>query len=370
MPSFAFVSDAGLREALLSDHREMERCYEVGAWKAVHVLAGSLVEAMLGDYLLSSGVGTAAKVFKWPLARLIDESAAAGALTKKTVDLSSAVKEYRNLIHPGRKIRLGETVDQNAATVVRALVDIISEEVARDKQLTYGYTAEQLLAKLESDRSVLSLLKHLASETKDAEVLRLLQDLIPQRLLETVERTDLDPAMASHLGSCHRQLVELTSDDIRTELADRFVEEIKEGSSYTIQVYLDYLVRASDLAFLKGRARSIAVDRLLVELKDKASTGVIPGCLHGLGEFIGKEQVEAFVDPLARAFFEGPAASVAARRFFEAEYGETQPDVDEKIAGRLEQWETTASKNPDPSILAALQQATRRFTQPDDDLPF
>src|ERR1043166_4837844 len=53
MGAFDFVSDERFRESLESDYLEIQRCLDAEAWKAVHVLAGSIVEAVLIDYLLS-----------------------------------------------------------------------------------------------------------------------------------------------------------------------------------------------------------------------------------------------------------------------------------------------------------------------------
>jgi len=55
MPDFDFVVDKELRKSLDSDWKELDVAYGASAWKAVHVLAGSVVEATLVDHLLSIG---------------------------------------------------------------------------------------------------------------------------------------------------------------------------------------------------------------------------------------------------------------------------------------------------------------------------
>jgi len=64
-PKFDFVTEPSFRASLESDYRELIRCLEGGAWKAVHVLAGSVVEAILGDYLI--GIDYQKKTGKDPL---------------------------------------------------------------------------------------------------------------------------------------------------------------------------------------------------------------------------------------------------------------------------------------------------------------
>src|SRR5688500_14574604 len=55
---FSFVSDDKFRESLESDYRELCAGMKGGNWKTVHVLAGSVVEALLVDWLSANGVKT------------------------------------------------------------------------------------------------------------------------------------------------------------------------------------------------------------------------------------------------------------------------------------------------------------------------
>jgi hypothetical protein len=49
--SFDFISDVRFRLSLQSDYRELINAFETCSWKAAHVLSGSIVEALLVDYL-------------------------------------------------------------------------------------------------------------------------------------------------------------------------------------------------------------------------------------------------------------------------------------------------------------------------------
>jgi hypothetical protein len=99
---------------------------------------------------------------------------AEGILSDKAADLSSVIRGYRNLIHPGRVLRLGETVDEEGARIAEALVSLIVREIGTQHAEVYGPTAEQLLAKFESDASVLAISDHLLRDTKQGEIERLL----------------------------------------------------------------------------------------------------------------------------------------------------------------------------------------------------
>jgi hypothetical protein len=51
MANFDFITVPEFRRSLESDYAELQACLKARAWKAVHVLAGSLVEAVLADAL-------------------------------------------------------------------------------------------------------------------------------------------------------------------------------------------------------------------------------------------------------------------------------------------------------------------------------
>jgi hypothetical protein len=56
MVSFDFITDEAFRTSLESDYQELKSCMTTKAWKAVHVLSGSIVEAVLTDYLIAMGI--------------------------------------------------------------------------------------------------------------------------------------------------------------------------------------------------------------------------------------------------------------------------------------------------------------------------
>jgi hypothetical protein len=97
----------------------MQSCARNQAWKAVHVLAGSIVEAVLADYLISTGQKSPDPL-EMGLAQLIAACKKAGVLNQRTAELSGALKAYRNLIHPGRARRIGEEADADVADVAQS----------------------------------------------------------------------------------------------------------------------------------------------------------------------------------------------------------------------------------------------------------
>jgi hypothetical protein len=54
MASFDYITAKEFRQSLEADYAELQLCVESKAWKSVQVLAGSIVEALLIDYLAAN----------------------------------------------------------------------------------------------------------------------------------------------------------------------------------------------------------------------------------------------------------------------------------------------------------------------------
>lgn len=131
----AFIRHAALRASLRLDITHAERAREAGEWKAATVIAGSVIEALLLWKLGTAAPAAVAAaraiprnvdndIRKWHLPDLIEVAAAfpatRPAITDKTRDLLRIVKDFRNLIHPGRVERLGERCDRSTALIATA----------------------------------------------------------------------------------------------------------------------------------------------------------------------------------------------------------------------------------------------------------
>jgi hypothetical protein len=142
----SFITDTDLRENLRSDIGGIERALSNGEWKAATVLAGSTIEAILlwdianrraatypGAVLALVGNGTfrqkpSNNPDEWVLHHYIEVAAHLGIIKPDTVTEARLAKDFRNLIHPGRAQRLGQSCDRGTAlSCVAAL-----EHVVRD----------------------------------------------------------------------------------------------------------------------------------------------------------------------------------------------------------------------------------------------
>ena len=151
MATFDFIEAQRLRQSLERDSAELVECMKAGAWKAVHVLAASIIQGTLIDHLRSSGKSGEEQLRELSCSGLLEFCREQGVLSARTYDLSEHIRPYLNRIRPGTPL-LGEApADENAARIAQALVEIIVNEVAGHKRGGSARAAEQILARLRDD---------------------------------------------------------------------------------------------------------------------------------------------------------------------------------------------------------------------------
>ncbi len=172
---FEFISNTGFRKILNRDYDELEKCVNVGASKAVVVISGSIIEAILIEYFINNlPLGkTKEQVMGLKLVQLINLAEQTGLISRKIKELSSVVRDYRNYIHPAKEIRMNEFIDQETATITFSLLKIIIKEVENKYSKLYGHTAEKLFNKILTDNSVFSIFNKLINKTSKVELERL-----------------------------------------------------------------------------------------------------------------------------------------------------------------------------------------------------
>ena len=297
MPQFDFIADPAFRAGLETDIEELQASMASGSYKAVHVLAGSVIEAVLVDYLVDVQYKHPKKkdLLRLELGEAIDACRLLGAITERSADLCSVVRDYRNLIHPGRVVRLQENADKQTAVVSANLVDIVVREVAALREKKFGYTAEQLLTKIERDPFATSILSDLLKQTPDDEVRRLILKVIPARFAE------LDRILNGSRGEWEQELAQLergyrgalaaASEEIKRAAALEFVRVLREEGQPEIRMYKTALFRAADLTHLPDLERGVAKSHLLDEF-DRQPRDDLMGGLAGIGAFATEVEAE------------------------------------------------------------------------------
>ena len=137
----AFIPDNNLRENIRRDVSATRRALNNAEWKAATILAGATIEALLHWRLsselqpnLSAAIAASSAtppsdLNKWVLNDFILVAAQLGAIKPDTATAALLAKDFRNLIHPGRAIRLNQECDRGTSytgvgALERVLVDL------------------------------------------------------------------------------------------------------------------------------------------------------------------------------------------------------------------------------------------------------
>jgi adenylate kinase family enzyme len=322
MSRFAFITSEDFRESLESDYAELKACVDAKAWKSVHVLSGSILEAILVDYLIADGFPET-DALKLMLAQAITECRNRGVLSQRAHDLSTVIRSYRNMIHPGLIIRRGEVVDEDGAKVAEALVDMVIKDISLSRKRTYGNTAEQITDKIINDSSAIAIVGELLKDAKPIEIERLLT-IIPKRHfeLEPVYNEDGDPyppIAAEHLETCFRTAFNKTSRDVQEKTVCKFVSIIKEESEPIVNHYGTGFFRATDLDFLSPDEIETVKKHIYSRLGNDIDAFPLSS-ITGIGKFFNKEDVKSFIDLMVNILHSN-------RGYLEKEVGNLLTDV-------------------------------------------
>ena len=306
---FDFIVNEPLRASLTADHTELRTCFNGECWKAVHVLAGSIIEAVLIDHLLAINHQTSDPnhLYSLTLGPLIDLCVKEQIISKKAANLATVIKDYRNLIHPGRQFRTKDTPDKDSATISDTLVDIITKEIAEQRKLTVGYTADQILNKIQIDTSSIKFFGHLIADMSESEMEKLLLNSIPNRYFEIVDQMETvgpdfgapDEETLGALSQAHRHVFQKSSDEIKRKVCKQFVVIVKEDSGEYVETYQDAFFRCPDMIYLVKKDQSLIRDQVINRVTNSIGSIEIQICV-GLSMFLDKQNVAKFVDVLVR----------------------------------------------------------------------
>jgi len=349
MIDFDFITDDRFRASLIADYAEFQTSVSGEAWKASLVLAGSIVEALLVDHLIAAEYQTRSgrDPLKMHLAELIAACEKDKVLSANTTALSIVIKNYRNLIHPGRSVRLGESTSKSAAIVAGELLQMIVEEVSANRSAKYGLTADQIVKKLERDESAMSIHKHLLKDVAGFEIERLLMKVIPKRYFE------LDSAMGEfgpepdvirqeRLATCFRSAFDLATDETKKKVTARFVSVLKEEDQRIVLAYEEAFFRASDLQYIGRPDAKLVKDHLLSRIHKDVSLRLLDA-MEGLPSFLDPRDISDLVDSLLRtSLSRGPNLVKTRARTYLAELWRGLPGgeggLDHKVLRRLDDW--------------------------------
>jgi hypothetical protein len=347
MASFDFVTDEDLRASLEADAAEMAACLDAKAFKATVVLAGSIVEAVLVDHLESTGYQdpNGKNLLELDLGHLIIAARSQKVLSAKSADLSSAVKTYRNLIHPGRLVRQKERIDASTAAIAGHLVEVVASEVADLKRDTYGYTAQQIVSKVENDSSSIAILGDLLKKTNAKELERLLVHDLPARYMELApfeeEFDEHYSPILSRLRRAYRSAFEAASEVTKKRVVKEYARILREEvSEFRVLTHEQALFRAEDMEYMTDDDKAMAMSHLVSQV-GRDLPDHLADSLVGIGKYAASSELVALVDAFVRyaAPSNNPARRRTAGRVMQRLYQEAPPETNEAITRRLQEWE-------------------------------
>ena len=135
---FTFVAEQAIREILERDYAEIQRAYVSKCWKSVIVLSGGAIEAVLVDLVLgddkraisASAASKSTDPKSWGLASLIDVCLELRLIKPGIEKLSHSVREYRNLVHPGRELRGGLSANAEEARIALEVLNMLHRDLS------------------------------------------------------------------------------------------------------------------------------------------------------------------------------------------------------------------------------------------------
>jgi hypothetical protein len=136
-----FIEDIDFRQSLRNDLSAISRAVANSEWKAATVLAGSVLESLLLWKLNKDSEKAVAtkhakgkklpSIERWDLHDYIEVALELQLVGERTANQARLAKDFRNLIHPGRSIRLGEICNRGTAFGAVAAVELVIEDLSR-----------------------------------------------------------------------------------------------------------------------------------------------------------------------------------------------------------------------------------------------
>jgi len=136
----AFIADRALAESIRLDINSATDALHRNDFKGATVLAGSAMEALLLWKIQAKGIKSPVPGMRknakpspdeWVLEDYITAATQQEFIKPDTADQSRLAQNFRNLIHPGRVVRLGQPCNRGTAFGALAAVHLIVADLAR-----------------------------------------------------------------------------------------------------------------------------------------------------------------------------------------------------------------------------------------------
>lgn len=243
---FDFISDQNFRDILERDYDELNRCINSSCTKSVLLLSGSIIEAILTDYFINFPPNDLKKneILLLNLSKLIEKANEVSLISQSTKELSTVIKNYRNLIHPGREIRKNESFNKDTGDVAKSVLNIIVKEVRENYLNNIGYTATDLISKLESDELSQPIFEKILNKVHKSE---------KHKLFNALVEYDFTPNTFGNTIEDTRKYLRILKPQIDREVIEnllrKMIKRIETGENWEVLSY--YRVLYEEIKYLK-----------------------------------------------------------------------------------------------------------------------
>lgn len=143
---FDFISDNYMRKLIASDWVELQKIHQAKGYKSCLILCGGILEGILIDVLQKNENEAkynykllfkkkAFSIDRWRLEELVKVAEKLNILSQGSVHLSQALREYRNLVHPGLHRRRKIEISEEDADVAYNTVKICLRELKNKNEI-------------------------------------------------------------------------------------------------------------------------------------------------------------------------------------------------------------------------------------------
>jgi len=310
--NFDFIADSRFRTLLTRDYLELQKCLKNEASKSVLILSGSILEAALSDFFIQFPIDgkSESSILKSNLGTLIDIAESEKIITSKEKNLATVVKDYRNLIHPGKEIRKDEKFNSESATIAAKVVDIILKSIKTVYISKYGHTAEEILERLKHDWHYQSVFDKVVVKLNQNEKEKLLKLLVD---FDIWEKSHWDSFLYDNrpirneyydlvfVKPLTNQLKPLLPNDVIKNYLNQLVKEIETGSKE--RAYCLYNLFHDNIGELESDEQELIVIYMLgfaISLLEDTNDIALEKTYSTIGKYVKsdktKETLEKFIE--------------------------------------------------------------------------
>jgi hypothetical protein len=240
---FEYVSDAAFQDILKRDYQELKKCHENEAYKSALIMCGSILEALLVDYFsgsLPTGF-TKDSLLVANLAQLLDLAERESIINKGDKNLATVLKDYRNLIHPGREVRKKELFDKSTADISVLVLESLLRKLEQKYKERFPSSAQDILINLDEDWGSRAIYGIVITKLSNIEKERLFDEFIDIEIdikskFENYEADKADPVYKNieETKEFVNELKPLLPQEVILKALHRVIKAINEGESLEV----------------------------------------------------------------------------------------------------------------------------------------